>query len=63
MKTPARVREDGKKSVFAAVFDNGVVGASSWGRRYCGEREGSVTCIFGVGGRVGGGDIMKVSGK
>ena len=67
MKVPARtavgVREDDKKSAFAAVFDDGVVDVGGGGRRHCGEREGAVTCIFGVSGRVGRGGVMKVSGK
>ena len=35
--TRTEVREDGNKSDFAMVFDNGVVVAGSGGRGYCGE--------------------------
>ena len=42
------VREDWGKSVFLAIFANGVGVAGGWGRRFCGESVGVLVCVFGV---------------
>ena len=59
-RRPPQGREDGGKSAFTTVFDNGVDVAGGGGRRYCGESVGAVVCIFGVDGRVGGGVVTEV---
>ena len=60
MNTSARMI---KNRILRRFFDNGVVGAGGGGKGYCGEREEAVTCIFGFGGKVGGGGVMEVRGK
>mmetsp|Transcript_38757 Transcript_38757/g.75678 ORF Transcript_38757/g.75678 Transcript_38757/m.75678 type:complete len:194 (+) Transcript_38757:169-750(+) len=56
-------REDGEKSAFTTVFDNGLDVPGGGGRRYCGESVGAVVCIFGVDGRVGDGVVTEVGYK